>query len=174
MLVDLATVGRVRPNLHFFGKMYNSQLKGEFDLWNERENKTILLDNLGPRDIDLIELTKKHFDRIYITTSMEDYLAYFAEDDRLADFTQVRFLPLKHTQQEELIRKWKSLDPNVRSGNELVTDGTVDQVEREINSVIINKIVPRYPFFVLSILQTFEAFMPQDLRITAYGTAIMP
>ena len=34
---------------------------------------------------------------------------------------------------------------------------------------MMNRIVPRYPFFVLSILQTHEAFMPQDFEITAYG-----
>ena len=169
LLVDLATVGKMKANMRYFQRIYNGQLKGEFDLWNQKENKTIVFDNLGSRDIAIIELAKKHFDRVFITTSIDNYLAYFAEDDRLADFAQVRFLPLKHTQQEELIRKWKSLDQNAGSGSDLVTDGTVDQVEREINSVIINKIVPRYPFFVLSILQTFEAFMPQDLRITAYG-----
>ena len=29
--------------------------------------------------------------------------------------------------------------------------------------------MPRYAFYVLSILQLYEAFMPQGLQITAYG-----
>ena len=38
-----------------------------------------------------------------------------------------------------------------------------------ILSLSSGKIVPRYPFFVLSILQTYEAFMPDNLTITSYG-----
>ena len=52
----------------------------------------------------------------------------------------------------------------------MLEDGKIDQIERNINGIIIsNKIVPRYPFFILSILQTYEVFMPQDVKITAYG-----
>ena len=51
-----------------------------------------------------------------------------------------------------------------------LTDGRVDQEEKVVNSVIIsNKLVPRYPFFVRSILQTCEAFMPNNLTVTSYG-----
>jgi hypothetical protein len=51
-----------------------------------------------------------------------------------------------------------------------LTDGRVDQEEKSVNSVIIsNKLVPRYPFYVLSILQTREAFMPNNLTVTSYG-----
>jgi hypothetical protein len=39
-----------------------------------------------------------------------------------------------------------------------------------INAIIIdNKVLPRFPFFILSILQTYESFMPENLKITAYG-----
>ena len=39
-----------------------------------------------------------------------------------------------------------------------------------MNSVIIsNRIVPRFPFYVLSILQTYEAYMPSNMSITSYG-----
>ncbi len=51
-----------------------------------------------------------------------------------------------------------------------VTDEQVDQMEKEINSVIVSeRIFPRYPFYILSILQSYEAYMPDNLEVTAYG-----
>ena len=53
---------------------------------------------------------------------------------------------------------------------EPITDGFVDGVEDHINSIVTShNLVPRYPFFVLSILQSYEAFMPTDMSITSYG-----
>ncbi len=73
--------------------------------------------------------------------------------------------PLTLTQQEQLIRK--RLTKLEKSD---LTDGFVDQAEDRVNSIIIShKIVPRYPFFVLSILQTYDAFTPRSLSITSYG-----
>ena len=49
-------------------------------------------------------------------------------------------------------------------------DGLVDRAEDHVNSIIItDKIVPRFPFYVLSILQTYEAYMPTNMSITSYG-----
>ena len=51
-----------------------------------------------------------------------------------------------------------------------ISDGLVDRAEKHVNSVIISdKVVPRYPFYVLSILQTYEAYMPSNLSVTSYG-----
>ena len=51
-----------------------------------------------------------------------------------------------------------------------VTDGLIDQVEAQVDSVVIsNKVVSRYPFYVLSILQTHESNMPMNMTITSYG-----
>ena len=101
--------------------------------------------------------------------SEDDYLAYFNDDERLANFDLLTLRSLGHTKQEELIKKWVNLN-NSADGEQEITHGKIDQIEDSLNSIILqNRIVPRYPFYVLSILQTFEAFMPQDLRITAYG-----
>ena len=40
--------------------------------------------------------------------------------------------------------------------NKPITDGFVDQVESRVNSIVIsNKIVPRYPFYILAIFTEF-------------------
>ena len=109
----------------------------------------------------------EHFDRVVATTSSHTFYAYFRDDERLAQFRVVEILPLTHSKQEQLIRRRLTLADR-RDMN--VTDGRIDQIENQVNAVIIgNKVVPRYPFYVLSILQTYEAFMPTNLSVTSHG-----
>ena len=146
---------------------YQEQFAGDYASWTQQDGKTIVLDNLSSaaRAIDFVEYAKEHFDRVIVTCQSAVFNAYFSDDDRLAGFTKLSIEPLTHRQQEKLIRnRIKLMDDQ-----ESMTDGYVDQIERHVNSVIISKrIVPRYPFFVLSILQTYESFIP-DTHITSYG-----
>lgn len=169
MLVDMRSTGNVNDEKEFFRRKYENSFKGDYDLWIRKPNKTVILDDLSATNIGLLPIAKELFDDVFVSTSADNYIAYFVDDVRLAEFKRTKILQLKHWQQEELIRKWRGLDPNISSGKKLLMDGTVDQIEKDVNSVIINKIIPRYPFFVLSVLQTYEAFMPQGLRITAFG-----
>ena len=133
-----------------------------------RKGKILILDNLSSSShfIELIEFANDFFEKIVITLPSDIFYSYFRDDSRLADFHAVKIEPLNHQQQEELIRKRLALSDR----SEPITDGFIDRIEERINSIIIsNKIVPRHPFFVLSILQTYEGFMPDNLSITAYG-----
>ena len=169
LLIDLEEVGSRRPSVAYFREMYFRQMKGDYKLWDKRPNKTLILDNLGVKTIGFLEYAMKYFKNIFVTTSDDDYLAFFADERRVSDFKQVRLRPLRHSMQEELIRKWKSLGAGVKSGQIEVYDGKISQIEREVNAILTNRIVPRFPFFVLSILQTYEGSVPNDLTITAYG-----
>ena len=81
------------------------------------------------------------------------------------DFASVSLSPLTHAQQEDLIRARMAF----LTDGEIVTDGKIDQIEKHVNSIITSRrIVPRYPFFVLSILQTYESFLP-EMHVTSYG-----
>ena len=73
--------------------------------------------------------------------------------------------PLTHVRQEQLIRKRIEL----MNPEQDIKDGFVDQVENEVNAVITDKVIPRFPFYILSVIQTFEGFMPNNLNITSYG-----
>jgi hypothetical protein len=71
-------------------------------------------------------------------------------------------------QQEKLIRKWFQISQQI--GLDQISDVAIDKLESQVDSVITNqRIVPRYPFYILSILQSLETFMPSGIRITAYG-----
>lgn len=146
---------------------YRRQFNGDYALWKQKNNKTLILDNLSSAShlIDFVVFAKDIFDKIIVTLSSDVFNSFFRDEKRLADFVEMKIEPLNHRQQEELIRKRLRL-----SDRNEPTDGYVDQVENHVNSTIISdKIVPRYPFFVLSILQTYEAFMPDNMRITSYG-----
>ncbi len=165
--IDLKEVPR-RPKENVFSDAYYRQFSGDYSLWKQQEDKILILDNLSSSSnhIALIELAKGLFEKIIITLSSDTYYSFYKDDSRLADFHDMKIQPLNQRQQEAIIRKRLSLSDR----QEPLTHGFVDQTEAHINSIIIsNKIVPRYPFFVLSILQTYEGFMPEDMSITAYG-----
>ena len=168
LYVNLATLTR-RTTTTAFQDAYEREYHGDYHLWNKKTDKTIILDNLSraPHELDLVELAVENFDGLIVTASSHAFYAYFRDDDRLAQFRVVEILPLTHAKQEQLIRKRLTLADR---RDMHITDGRIDQIENQVNAVIIgHKIVPRYPFYVLSILQTYEAFMPSNLSITSHG-----
>ena len=165
--IDLKEVSR-KFSETIFSDAYHRQFSGDYSLWKEQTDKVLILDNLSSDSnlIELIEFAKEIFEKIVVTLSSDTFYSYFRDETRLADFHEVKIEPLNQTEQERLIKKRLALSDR----NEPTSDWDVDQIEVHVNSIIIsNKIVPRYPFFVLSILQTYEAFMPDNLSITSYG-----
>ena len=168
ILIDLKKIGSKSPSLKIYQEIYAEQFWGDFSLWRRQKDKTVILDNLSHSSNSMAHVifAKDNFDNVVVTVSSDIYRSYWNDDSRLADFTNIRLDRLSHTKQEKLIRKWTELSNHKGS----LTDGRIDQIEDKINSIIINnRLVPRYPFYVLSILQLGEGFMPNDLRITAYG-----
>lgn len=169
LLIDLEEVGRKKPSTALLRSVHFGQFKGDYKLWDMQKDKTLILDNLSANTIEYIDFAKKHFKNIYVTTSEEDYLAYFADDRRVSDFQKTRLRPLTNAMQEDLIRKWKNRGTEELSGQLAVQDSEISQIEREVNSIFNNRIAPKFPFFVLSVLQTYAGFVPGNLSITAYG-----
>ena len=170
LYVDLAVAaqsGRVTEAV--FRDAYQQEYHGDYELWREKEDKAIVLDNLSraPRALECVLLAVELFARVVVTVSSHAFYAYFRDDDRLAHFKVAKILPLTHSAQERLIRQRLSLSDH---GDTKELDGRIDQLESQVNAVVIsNKIVPRYPFYVLAILQTHEAFMPSNLSISSHG-----
>ena len=157
-----------KPKESVFRDTYRRQFNGDYSLWKQKSNKTLILDNLSSDSnlVDFIVFAKDFFDRVIVTLSSDVFNSFFIDEIRLADFVEMKIESLTHNQQEKLIKKRLALSDR----NEPVTDGYIDQVENRVNSIIISKkIVPRYPFFVLCILQTYEGYMPSNLSITSYG-----
>ena len=166
LYIDLDEVNRRKVDPYIFQNAYQNQFHGDYALWKNQGDKVIILDNLSAHVIDHVVLAMKHFDKVIMTVATDTFYAYFRDDDRLLKFIENRILPLTHSKQEELIRKRTELLVH----DQPVLDGQIDAIENRVNDVIINKkILPRYPFYVLSILQTYEEFMPKELSLTLYG-----
>ena len=166
MFVDLETIHQA-ANEQTLKNLYGGQFHGDYSLWKNQDDKTIIFDNLSsaPKTINLVAFSTEHFKNVIVTIGSDIYRSYYWDDSRLAKFRKLKIEPLSHSQQEILIRnRLKLMDSTVT-----VKDGIVDQIENQVNLVIDNRIIPRYPFYVLSIVQTVESFMPRDLKITAYG-----
>ena len=164
--IDLDTTTGTNPEL-MLARAYNDEYTGDFSLWQSTKKKILILENMSPRTrcINFLMHARQYFEKIYVTLSTDIYNAFFLDDTRFAEFGGIKIEPLNHSQQERLIRNMLSAS----KGTQEVTDGLVDQFEDKVNSIIVsNKIVPRFPFYVLSILQTQENFMP-DVSITSYG-----
>ena len=168
LFIDLKEVANKKPSMKVYQEIYSEQFQGDFLLWQKQEGITVILDNLShsPSSMEHVIFAKDNFHNVVVTVSSDIYRAYWHDDSRLANFANIKIDRLSHAKQEKLIRKWTGLSNQSVS----ITDGRIDQIEDKINSVIINnRIVPRYPFYVLSILQLNEGFMPNDLKITAHG-----
>ena len=151
-----------------FCDAYQDQFHGDYSLWVNQRCKTLILDNLNAtrHSLDFVDFAKDIFDNIIITVASDAFYAFFFDETRLADFQQLRIEQLTRQQQEQLIRRRLALSDTAH----VPTDGLVDRAEDHVNSVIISdKVVPRFPFFVLSIWQTYEAYMPSNMSITSYG-----
>ena len=152
----------------FLRDVYGAQFNGDYSLWTRQCNKTLILDNMNatPRFLKFVDFARHVFDRIFVTLSSDTFYSFFKDEARMADFHQLKIEPLTLGQQEQLIRKRLALSDTQNP----LTDGEIDRIEDRVNSVVISeKILPRYPFYVLAILQSYEAYMPTNLAVTSYG-----
>ena len=151
----------------FIADEFNQQYSGDFSEWLKLPDKTLIIDRIpvSKRGIDLLDIARELFDRVILIIPTETYLTMFFDDTRLTDFKRFEIACLSLSQQEDLIRRRLALLADGRP----LTDGYIDQIEKDINSIIISdRIVPRYPFYVLSVLQTQETYMPSNMAITSY------
>ena len=159
---------RGRPERRI-SEAYEEQFHGDYSLSAQQQDKTLILDGLTehPRALTFLARAKEIFEHIIITVPTDIFYAYFRDEERLMDFQRLKIQPLTAVQQEQLIRQRLEL---LETPERPIMDGLIDQVEAQVNSVVIsNRVVPRYPFYVLSILQTHESNMPVNMTITSYG-----
>jgi TIR domain-containing protein len=172
LFVDLEEIKSKSPKLEVFEQKYREQFSGDFNLWLKQKDSTVILDNLthGRHSLKHISLARKYFSRVIVTTSTDSFSAFFKDEVSLGKFSNFRIGHFGHSKQEQLIKKWLSLSSDKSNSSQELEYSRIDRIERDVNSVLINnKIVPRYPFYILSVLQTHELFMPRDLKITSYG-----
>ncbi len=150
-----------------FEREYSHKFNGDYSLWKKQKSKTIILDNMSSngKDMRIVLSALEHFDQVIVLLDSDTYQSYYRKEKRFAKFSTMEIRQLTHVKQEELIRK--RVD---KSDNESI-DAMVDQIEKKVNMVIMEqRIVPRYPFFILTVMQTIEGLMPSTTKISSYAT----
>lgn len=158
-----------------FDDIMTSSLKEQYDNFNlndykNQKNKILLVDGyIHTISDNFITWGKNNFDFIYITIDINDQFLFFKDSKVFADFNQAALRGMNHTSRYELIKKWKNFErTNFISDEQFQNE--IDNLERDVNSIILDKnIVPNTPFYILTIIQSYETFMPQDFKITSYG-----
>lgn len=176
LYIDLESIRKGRSTQNILKSAYNEQFSGEFSAWSRQSDKLIILDNLtnDQKVFAHVQRISSEYDKVLLTVSTDIFYAFFRDNSDLSSFRQVGIRPLTHSMQESLIRKRMTSSIAGKSNPDKqeidITDGVVDSIENQVNSIIISsKILPRFPFYVLSIIQTYEGYMPSDLAITSYG-----
>lgn len=159
--IDLENIAK-KPNVKILQQAYQEQFHGDYSQWVKQDNKTIIIDNFSQNNLEYIPFAEQYFQRLVLVTFWETFNAYFKDAQELVEFTKVKIGEFTHVQQEQLIKNRL----NNHNGN--ITESKIDLAEQKVNDVITRRrIVPRYPFYILSILQTLESFMPTNLKITS-------
>ena len=168
LLVDLEQIHQKKPKEEIFRKIYEHQFEGNYHLWKKQDRPiTLIFDNLTNtrRAIEHILCARNIFKEanFVLSADTDQYVSYFKDDDRLSDFTIFEIQELSRVKLEQLIKKRISLK------NSTISHTKIDAAEDKILQIIQRDLLPRYPIVVLSILQTFEAFMPSNIEISSYG-----
>ena len=157
-----------RPYGSVIREAYAKQFEGDYDTWEQKNPKALVFDNFtdSARCMRFLADAIDAFDRIYLGVATETYVTFFHDEERLAGFRTMKIETLTAAQQERLIRERAKLsDPPIPD-----LDGYIDRLEKEVDSIVISeRVFPRYPFYILSILQSHEAYMPDNLTVTSYG-----
>ena len=104
------------------------------------------------------------------------YNLNFKDDNLIKSFTHYKIKEFSPSLRNQLIRKWTHLTDKkngvVHNKNEFYKDidNTTEIVNTVLGKVISSGIMPAYPFFILSVISTYETFeKPLDQEITSQG-----
>ena len=155
-----------RWNLKEFRLLFQDQFLGSWEHWLNHPDKLIVIDDLTEdKDaVRFIESQSSVFRRVIITIDTDVYRTYYRADQKMYSYTEMQLREMSLWDQEQIIRKTLK-----QTTGQEVSDGEVDVVERKINEIVDTRIIPRYPFYVLSVIQALQVFMPPDSTITSHA-----
>lgn len=155
-----------RWNEKEFRRLFEDQFLGSWDHWLSRPDKLIVIDDLSEDKgaVKFLESQSTIFRRVIITMDTDIYRTYYHSEQKTYSYTEMQLREISRWHQEQIIRKTLKQT----TGHD-VSDGEVDIVERKLNEVVDTRIIPRYPFYVLSVIQALQVFMPPDSTITSHA-----
>lgn len=144
------------------------------------QKRLLILDNIdlipGP-SIGLsvvLERAKPIADKLLCLTSQNPAIALLTADNSKSETVVFKgahwfeLLPLGHKRRHDLIRKWASLGRDVQSESEEI-EAEVRQIKQLLDRVLGKAFLPKYPIFLLLLLQQLEGFRA-DRTVVANGS----
>ncbi len=159
-----------------FNKQYTSGDTLDLERFKQydKNKKVLLLDNLqllnfNPRTIrSLVEDFESQFGKVIImTNTLYGLVAKIeAEFDELITFT---LRPLGYKKRNQLIENYHrlSLSPHSSTDEQLLS--RTKESFHQVENVLGDKLMPSYPVFIISILQTLVYAKPTNYEQTSYG-----
>ncbi len=153
-------------------EQYNND---KVDLFFQHEKKVLLLDNFHKSELNskykkrLIELFNNSFEYIILTSDNTYGSKNVTEEaTSLKDYLKYKLLPLGHEKRSELIEQWLLIGENKLTIQEEVLLDSVKLRFNEIDSLIGNRLMPSYPIFILTLLQSLDENL-QNFSQTSYA-----
>ncbi len=160
-----------------FSHQYNSALSEAYFQLSKRSRVLLIddfhkLDYLGGFQFQFLEWAKNVFDTIIVFASDVYQLHSIVQHDRdenaLLSFSQHKIKEFGRKLRGELIKKWLELGRERKiQRSELSHEER--QLEGVLNAIISGNVVPSYPFWILSILQTWNADQSKNGNYGAFG-----
>ena len=140
----------------------------------DNSSKILFIDNLSSdkfSNLDIknvIDKLKSRFGKIVITTSPRyDSLALIGMNQQ--DLLYARILPLGYKKRGKLIESFYRLThQNVFIDKQLFLEDTKKLFD-EVQTILGDKLMPAYPIFIISILQSMNMMQPARIEQTSYG-----
>lgn len=143
----------------------------------EFSKRVLLIDDIDRCDLNatgkqkLLEELKKDFSKVIITTRETNEIHSLTENTKLySDFKYYRIKPLGYYKRNALIELWLKLgqDENTLKADEIAT--TIQSTFDTISSLLGEQLIPSYPVFILSLLQSLDnQLKPFNLTETSYA-----
>ena len=143
------------------------------------EKRILIIDDfhkfhfLGDYQIRLLHTAKKIFHTIIIFASdvyqLQSIVQHDEEkEDILLTFSQNKIKEFGRTLRGELINKWLKLGRE-KQINQREISHEERQLENVLNAIISGNVIPSYPFWILSILQTWNTDQSKNGNYGAFG-----
>lgn len=171
IFIDLTKEGNTKPSQNTYKSVFYKQFSGSFEEWWKSDTKVAVIDNLTStnRNLEHLDFCRTNFSKIFVTISRDEYVSYFGIDSKLTSFSSITLESLSNVGQENLVRNWLRATQGERESRDYQL---LDRLETQIRTVLIDKrVFPRYPYFVLSILQVHDASLAERFQLSVYGHA---
>jgi hypothetical protein len=156
--------------LRAFKEQYADVSKDDYD---QIAQKALIVDDFSDKKLNhkftniFIKNAKKTFKNC-IFTSSESYKYVLVDIEGLEGFDYLEICQFGKLKRAALIERWLNLGIEEELDESLLYKKT-DELQARLDSLIRKNIIPSKPIFLLSLLQIFEAYTPQNIDLTSYG-----